>query len=512
MSRIRARRSGWAAGCVLLSVSALGACGDETGGNDSPDGGGASGAGNLDGSGGESGGRSTGGESSGTGASSPEGGALPGSGGVTGSGREGSGGLGLGGLGGCPADDCREESPVFAIGSKQRTDTGWNSYLFLTQELDKDLSEGDAALTIEGGTLVHVLGIEGSSEVFVATNDSFVRRYRLQLDGGSVADAAEPLREDGDALDFGEVISGFGEYGAAFQFASPTKAFYLWGTTFIIWDPVEMSILESRGLYQGDWNLEREGYSPGISGAPLRVNDAIYWGVGWVGGPSNDEFLAESGFVIVDAMTDEIEIVTDDRCAYARDAVLGADGYIYLATGAYAVASYNVDASKSPAPCMVRFDPDVGAFDQDFLVEGVTPETAAGKVVEEPEALLLSGPLLQAADGSTFVKFLDPALAENAPHADYLLRLVASVDDIYHWARVELGEEPTFTLLKQPPSTGSMLPFALGDRVFTASYYRDPESLSPFPSRTEFIELRDEGPGEVAFRVPGQSFSFVRLK
>jgi hypothetical protein len=127
------------------------------------------------------------------------------------------------------------------------------------------------------------------------------------------------------------------------------------------------------------------------------------------------------------------------------------------------------------------------------------------------------GSFISGPGGETFVRLLDQSLIEGDAYAQSGARVLSSAGDVFRWARVETGATPTATLLDTVPTHGSVVPVLLGKRVFAPRFIwgpTDPEvpGANHWPMQTQYVELRDDGPSEPLFTIPGQSFSGVKVR
>jgi len=193
---------------------------------------------------------------------------------------------------------------------------------------------------------------------------------------------------------------------------------------------------------------------------------------------------------VVDTTNDEVTVIRDDRCGYARDGALGDDGMVYVATEAYGAAVYRLNAENAAAPCMLRFDPETAEIDDGF--ELALNELGDGA----PTGSLVRGP-----EGAVFLRVLDETAVEIAE--DTHPRVLASAA-AWQWASVSLGDEPTLSLLDTEAGGGSVVMQELGEH-FIAPIFTGSES-------TTLVPLASDGLGEPLATIPGLVFSAVKLR
>lgn len=439
---------------VLAAMSAAG-CSDEVEGT--PDATGARAAGGSAGS--QGGSKSSGASDSGGKSSLPD---------------AGEPGMPVGGGGAAPTD---MTEAVYALATQVLGgETDSQTYVLLTSDLDRDveLSIDRAVLEVKGRALA--AAPDGSGALFIASDQGpNVTRYDLNEAGALVKGASVSFLNAG--------ITKFGEYSTQFQFVSDDKAYWFDGPTsqVVVWNPSTMRVVDTVPLP----GLAAAGQVLSFTTAPVRDGDMLYLFAAW-----RENLIVQSrvAVIAVDTATDEVTIVEDDRCGYVRDGVLAEDGYLYLATEAFASAAHYLDGTN-PAPCMLRFDVAAQEFDGTFHVElsDLVDGAAAGTLVE--------GPNKQA-----FLRVLD---SQSAPADVTNPRFLASAP-VWSWVSVTLGDEPSVAEVDAPLSSGSVLRFALGDRVFGPMFSQGTDTV--------FVELTAAGPAADAVAVPGLTFSAAKLR
>lgn len=422
----------------------------------------------------EAGGKGSGGRGSGSASGGKgSGGAGHGTGGKGSSG----GSLAQGGEGGVPS---LPEQHLYALTTQIFGEAEDNSYVIVTDSLDgnDELSIGDASLEIAGRALG--VGLEDSGELFIASDlGPTLTKYSL-TDEGTLS--------GGNSLSFlAKGIQWIDEYAGQFQFVSDEKAYLFHGQTgqVVAWNPKTMKITGSTLLTE----LLVPDQLLTFTAAPVRQGDKLYSFIGYRKGTPPALSVPEgTAVVVVDTKTDEVKVVTDERCGYVRDGALSG-GQLYLATEAFGAAMHYLDAESAPAPCMLRFDLETERFDTEFRVD--LQEIVAG----DSGASLLVGP-----GGRAFLRILDAsALGEDVTSGRALASAAA-----WGWARLKLGDEPSTELLDAPLSSGSVIPFMLGGQHF-APVFVDGES-------TIMSRLSEDGPEDGGVQVPGLVFSALRLK
>jgi hypothetical protein len=366
-------------------------------------------------------------------------------------------------------------APIYALTTQVFGENDSQSYVLLTGNLDgeTELSIEQAVIEIPGRALAS--GPDDAGALYVASDQGpNVTRYELDDEGKLVKGKSISFLATG--------VTKFGEYSSQFQHVSADKAYWFDGATaqMVVWDPTAMKVTGSVGFAE----LATAGQVLSFTTAPVRDGDMLYLFAAWRTGLVVTSRVA---VIAVDTRNDEISIVEDDRCGYVRDGVLR-DGYLYLASEAFGSAAHWLDASN-PAPCLLRFDTATREFDPGFHVElaDLMDGAAAGS--------LIAGPGDRA--------FLRVLHGQSTPENVTNPRVVASAS-AWSWVSVTLGDEPTVAPVEAPLSSGSVLRFALGDRIF-APLFRE-------ATDTTFLELTDEGPKADALSLPGLVFSAVKLR
>jgi hypothetical protein len=366
---------------------------------------------------------------------------------------------------------------VYALTAQVFGETENLSYVLLTDELtaSAELSLADAVLEIPGRALG--TGPDGSGALFVASDQGpTITRYDVT--------AGAELREGNSVSFLGQGVTKFGEYGGQFQYVSQEKAYWFDGPTaqIVVWNPETMKVSKAISLS----SLAHEGETLSFTAAPVWNAGKLYTFVAW---RKELEVVPRLAVVVVDSRQDTAEIVVDTRCGYVRDGVLGADGYLYVATEAFGSAASYLN-QENPEPCLLRFEIESGAFDRNFQwsLSELAGSATAGSLVAGP-------------DGRAFVRVLEEsAIAGEVTNP----RALASLP-VWSWAELTLGSEPELVPLDANLGGGSVLPFRLGERVFTPLFIDGEETL--------LLELVADGPSdETAISIPGLVFSVAKLR
>jgi len=372
------------------------------------------------------------------------------------------------------------DGPLYAVITQLITADTPQSYIVLTNKLEGNEQLAlDKAIELPGRSLG--MGISKSGALYVAGDqDATVTRYNLTANG---------TLQGVDTVSFaGKGVTSIGEYQTQFQFASPTKAYYFDGRTsqVIVWNPTEMTVTGSISLP----GLAITGATTTFASSPVVAREnQIIMPVGWRPSASVG-IIKQAGVIVVDTRTDTATLVTDDRCGYVRDGVLGPDGQVYLATEVYGSAVYRVAGGETPEPCLLKFDPVALKFDPDFYKS--LNSFAGGSTV---------GTILPGPQGTAYVRVLDeqtyPIQAGVHP------RLVASAA-AWKWTQLKLDTFTSTPIETLPASTGSTFLFQAQDRVLFTQF-------AAGSTATTLHQLTGES-GKPQTTSQGLIFSFVQLR
>jgi hypothetical protein len=324
------------------------------------------------------------------------------------------------------------------------------------------------------------VGIPKSGALFVGGDEApTVTRYNLTTDGR--------LEKAGTVSFEGKGVASIEEYQHQFQFISSTKAYYFDGRTSqaIIWNPTEMSVL-------GTINLNASAVAGSVmtfSTLPLRREDQVIMPLGWR--PETGVGITkQAGVAVIDTKTDTATFVSDDRCGYVRDGVMGPDGMIYLATEVYGASVRRVAGGETPVPCLLRFNPQTLKFDLSFHKE------LAGLVNGNTAGSLIPGP-----SGTAYLRVFDESLFTVA--AGTHPRALASAP-AWRWWQLQLTTLTATPVVGLPATTGSTFLFEAGDRTLFTEFTSGSAS-------TNLRELTDQS-GKVALSTQGITFSFLQVR
>lgn len=368
--------------------------------------------------------------------------------------------------------------PLYAVVTQIFSANSQTSYAVLTESLAPGVAlDTSAAVELPGRALG--FGLSKAGTLFIGGTDGpSIQRYGLLED--------QTLTLENELSLINQGVSYIGEYQGQMQFASETAAFYFDGSSaqVVVWNPAEMLIDGVIALPE----LARSETILTFSSSPVLLDGRIYAPAAWRSA-DNTTIIPESAMVVVDVASRTATVVLDTRCGYAREAVEGGDGFIYMATEAYGAAVRRVAPGNAPSPCLLRFDVATGAYDPGFYVDlnALTGAPAAGSIYP-------AGP------GEAWIRTLDEALVDVS--VDVHPRVLASAI-AWEWSKVVLGSEPTATASDTlPAGNGSTFVWAVDAGIVISEFAEDRSSTS----------LRNLNDGSVGASIPGLAFSIVQLR
>lgn len=376
-------------------------------------------------------------------------------------------------------------TPLWAISSSVRGDSGTASYVVLTDTLEHDgqLSLDDA-IEVSGNAVL--VGPTEGGTVFMGTNESpEITRYDI-VDG--------ELSEGSSVSFLNQGVSAIAPYPTQFHFASPTKAYYFEPQVFqvIVWNPEAMTIIETIDLSIpngiGDEDVTSFSQNP-----PVVIGDTVYLPVGWTGPREGNvvPFRSISGVVALDTSNDTATVASYDGCAYAKNGALGSDGKLYIASDAIAGADLYLRPEDASPACMTRFDTATNEFDSEFEIDLVT--LAGGR---------FAGTLVPGADGDGLLRVFEPSeVPDTTPPASRFYSLAPA----WHWYSVTLGDVPVATELAGfAAASGSLFVLDAGDSLAIPEWLGSDTFLRLLPG--------GELANDYALEIQGQLWSIVKAQ
>ncbi|MFE8605572.1 MxcI protein [Archangium violaceum] len=370
-----------------------------------------------------------------------------------------------------------EPGPLYAITTQMLAADVPNSYVIVTDKAEQAATLSlDNAIEVPGRALG--VGVPKSGSLYVVTDaNATVVRYTLT--------SKDTLEESGRVSFESKGVSSLGEYQNNFQFISETKAYFFDATVpqVVIWNPTAMTVTGSIPLD----SLAIPDTTLSFSGAPVLLENQIIMPVGWRQ-DAVANIIGKAGVVSVDTRTDTAIISTDDRCGYTHDAVVGADGKVYIATEAYGAAVYRTQEGTAE-PCLLKFDPQTHTFDPSFY-----------KSLNELVGGGIAGALIHGPQGTAYVRVLDETLAPvyEGTHP----RTVASGTG-WQWWQLKLDTLTATRVPAFPSTTGSVFIYESENHLLYSEFAAGAAS-------TTLHVLDDNGRSTVS--LPGLSFSFLQLR
>ncbi|MBN9685536.1 MULTISPECIES: hypothetical protein [unclassified Corallococcus] len=371
-------------------------------------------------------------------------------------------------------------TPMYAFVAQVSVEGNSTSYVILTETLDPATPLSTANATQINGRALGS-GISKTGSLFVSSSaGATVTRYDLT--------ASNTLEKTGEVTFAGKGVTSIGEYQNQFQFVSETKAYYFDGrnSQVIIWNPKDMTLTNSISLPA----MTVAGSSTTFASNPLRVGTKVLMPLGWRAGAA---VTKKAGIIVVDTTNDAAEVVTDERCGYVRDGIVGTDGKVYLATEAYGAAEKRVSGSNPsvPTPCLLKFDPATNKYDESFFKE-LSTLTNGGA----------TGSLLAGPNGTGYLRVLDETVSPVA--ADTVARTLASAV-AWKWWKIDPAAGTQATLVDTlPASTGSSFLYEMNGRTVFSEFTNN-------SGTTNYRELTDLS-GNLVATHQGLSFSFLQLR
>ena len=401
--------------------------------------------------------------------------------------------------GGGAVTDGGVADPLYAVITQVALTAGeTQSYLLTVDDLVKEQTVGlTDAIELPADSYI-VAGMPGARRFFISSSKQpTMTPYTLESDGTITA---------GDALSFlGQGVAATGGYQSQHHFVSETKAYYFDHVNYrlVIWNPKEVAITGSKDLTaqlkNGDFTFR---YSQSTA---IPVGKSVIVAGGWHAADVKT-VPAKTALVIVNTETDEVRVVTDDRCGWARDGVVH-DGKIYFATESLGSGAHFVSPQTTAAPCMIRYDIDAGAFDGFFttLDAFVSPQTDGD----------VAGMLLPGAAGKAYLRVMNKAAAQNAMDA------AVGAGKPFHgshaatgawWSlwEVTLGDAPAASPVMRDdlvPMNGRTIPQSPGDALLVM-----PEFINGNAQTRFRIVSPETGLGDAKTVVEGQVRGLLKIR
>jgi hypothetical protein len=381
-----------------------------------------------------------------------------------------------GGAGGAPFV---EEDPVFVLGTRVWDDTTTTSYFHVVPSLEAD-TEVDATQALEAPGAAKLYSIPGAGWFAVGGGEApTITRYTLS---------------DENQLVPGEEIS-LANYGVeslwdTLYVVSPTKMYYpdRDGQRLIIINPSAMAI-EGEGDLAAETG--REGFLSVYSYAHLTRGENVLFSVAWIDWNESDSILGETGLVVVNTQTDEVERVDiDDRCGGITQPVTASNGDVYFPSSALAATAHRLGRLPT-APCALRVAVDAGAFDAEHAT--LLADLTGRDIVGEP---------VPGGGDEVFLRVFDE---DAGTVSDTALTWELTSQPVWHWLRWNVVTDDVTPVEELNPSTSDVMWFQVDGRVYGTQ--TAPEYVS-----TTLIELTAEGGPVERLTAPGFLHGVARIR
>lgn len=355
-----------------------------------------------------------------------------------------------------------DADPVYGVISVPTSTDGTTlSYLVFSDSLTGGFGLEGAVAEFSGRAVAG--SPAGSDQIFIGTSDSGELTRYDYVDG--------TIQESGKVNFAAQEVTAFSGYSSQFHFVDDDTAYWFDRSgRIVIWNPSAMTVDDSilvPEMLREDPDNPGTNYTTSVTGAPVVDGDTVYSFVSWDSRASGVITVPGlSGLLIVDTATDTAEFIVDDAgCGYGRDGVIDGE-WLYIATEAVGTAVHHLSADNGPAPCLRRFNTSTRTFDDDYTID--LNELGGGP----------TGSLVVTADGEALLHVLDAELA--APQiADDTLSNPRSLSsaELWHTARLTVGDTPSLEVLDVPLRSASTLPVTLGALRVTPTFGEVPEIL-----------------------------------
>jgi hypothetical protein len=371
-----------------------------------------------------------------------------------------------------------EAAAAYLIGTRVWVDTTTTSYFHVVRSL-----EGDT--TIDEG---RALEIGGSAKLFAVPGlgwfavgggeDPTITRYTLSGDDELVEDERISLQPHG-VIDLWDTLYP----------VSRTKMYYpdRDGQQLIIINPETMTIEGTVDLAQ----TGRAGFLANYGYTAIERDGKLLISVGWFDWSENDEVLGETGLIVLDTETNEVErFDVDDRCGGITQPVVTESGDVYFASSALAAAAHELDRLDT-APCALRILAGEDAFDPDYL-----------RMLSDVTGAALAGEPVPGGGSDIYVRVMNDDLAT--------IEVGAATYDItgqaaWTWARWNVETDEVAAIDALPPATADVMWFNVDGRVYGTQTDED-------YAETKLVELLPDGEIEERLTVPGFMHGLAKIR
>lgn len=374
-------------------------------------------------------------------------------------------------------DGSGAEAPVYVVGTRIFSPDGSDvtSYFHVVSSIDAD-AEVDPSRALEEPGAAKLMSIGNDWFAVGAREAPTITEYTVE-DG-------EFVKGDSISLDHKGVVSLW----ETFYVVSDTKAYYVdrANSQLVIVNPADMTVGDVVAMPE----TAREGYLSLYGYHAIERGDRILFTVGWFDWNTNDTILEETGLVVLNTETDEVErFDVDTRCGGITTPLTVESGDTYLVSSALAAAAYRLERIESE-PCALRINAGQDAIDPDYALK--LGELTDGALAGEP---------LPAGGNELFLRvFEEEGVTIN--EESYTYDLTGS--PTWHWWRWNVETDEMTSIEQLEPSTTDVVWFQVDGKPYGTQAKAD-------YSETTLIDLTAEGGPKKMITVPGFMMGLARL-
>lgn len=375
-------------------------------------------------------------------------------------------------------DNEQEDEPAYVIGTRIFSPDGSDvtSYFHVVSSIDAK-SEVDPGRALEEPGAAKLMSIGDDWFAVGANSAPKITEYTVE-DG-------ELIAGDSISLDKKGVLSLWD----TFYVVSDTKAYYVdrENNQLVIVNPATMKVGDVVAMPE----TAREGYLSLYSYGSIKRGNRLLFTVGWFDWATNDTVLEETGLVVLDTETDEVErFDVDTRCGGITTPLTLDSGDTYLVSSALYAAAHRLERIESE-PCALRIKDGEDAIDPDY-------ELSLGQLTDGA----LAGEPLPAGDDAVFLRvFDDEGVAIN--DESYTYNLTGS--PTWSWWRWNVETNEMTEVEELEPSTTDVVWFEVDGKPYAT------ETTSDY-SETTLIDLTAKGGPKKMITVPGFMMGLARVK
>ncbi len=384
---------------------------------------------------------------------------------------------------GCGSDDdeanaANDEGPVYVIGTRIFSPDGSDvtSYYHVVSSIDED-AEVDPALALEKPGAAKLMSI-GRDWLAVGDADApKITEYTVE--------SGELVEGVAISLD-GKGVQGLWD---TLYVVSDTKAYYVdrANSQLVIINPADMKV---GGVVEMP-DTVRDGFLSNYGYYPIKRGSKLLITVGWFDWNTNDTVLEETGLVVLNTETDEVERVdVDTRCGGVTTPLTVENGDTYLVSSALAAAAYRLERIESE-PCVLRIQAGTDEIDPDYLIH--LGELTDGALAGEP---------MPAGGNELYLRvFDDEGVTTDEESKTWNLTGTPN----WHWWRWNVETDETSVALELEPSTSDVVWFTVDGKAYGTQTKSD-------YSETTLYEMTAEGGPKKGITVPGFMMGLARVR